>query len=250
MSPFHHHYLLVIPPFHCSNDTRARHTSQCPLPEHSEVRQQHYSHIQKLRMLRRQVLEKNTAKNNKTGNTTANTMGDIAVMEQIQREDVAHYAAMRRRAEIQSQDLENRQATQNQEFEHRRLMLGLDRFHELELSRMRRHNAIQIKAVEMGTKEESGGINVEGGLPTRTELGELMPGAKLFRQVPGDGVDDAEPLFLRVEWVDSDCGGFFKWENQAPTPAARDGEGKSNGVHKVDRKGKMRERRDDLEMDC
>jgi len=204
-------------------------------------------------MLRRQVLVKNTAKTieigTTTANTTANSKGD-KIMEQIQKEDAVHYAAMRRRAEIQSQDLENRQATQNQEFEHRRLMLGLDRFHELEIARMRRHNAIELKAVANGTKEESGGTKREGRLPGRKELGELMPGSRLFQQVSVNGGDVEEPLFLRVEWVDSDCGGFFKWEHQAPILAGRDGEGMSNGYGVVNGKGKgkMKESRDDLEM--
>lgn len=150
-------------------------------------------------MLRRQVLETNTAKNNKTENATANTMGERSVTEHIQKEDAVHYASMRRRAEIQTQDFENRQATQKQEFEHRRLMLGLDRFHELEISRMRRHDVIQSKAADTGTNEANGAIKVDEGLPTRKDVGELMPGARLFRQISEDGGKISKPLFLKVE---------------------------------------------------
>lgn len=190
-------------------------------------------------------MENNTVKNNKAENTTAKSMWDRALMEQIQKEDAVHYAAMRRRAEVMSQDMENHQAKQNQEFEHRRLMLGLDRFHELEISRMRRQNDIKIKAADNETKGEPGDMKVEGGPPNRKELGKIKPGSNVFKQVSGDGGAMPDPLYLRVEWVDSDCGGFFKWEHQAPTPAERDGYAGPNGEGKVDRKGKMKESRDD-----
>ncbi len=143
-------------------------------------------------------------------------------------------------------------------------MLSLDRFHELEISRMRRHNAAQTKAADTGPNETNGVIKVEEGLPTRKDVGELMPGARMFQQVSENGEKFSMPLFLKVEWVDSDCGGFFKWVNKAPTRAGRDeggiskgvlngmmngmANGMANGNGKVIRKGKTREPSNDFEM--
>lgn len=155
----------------------------------------------------------------------------VEAMERIRTEDAIHNANMRRRAETGQQD-----------FEHRRLMLGLERFHEFEVGSMRRRFAAPAKPAENGTNSSAGGMNVDVKRLNGVKPGEAESGPRLlFKQISEDGQDLPEPLHLRVVWVDSDNGGFFRWEKQAPSSSRKNGEEGSRGDGKVNGRGKMKE---------
>ena len=121
---------------------------------------------------------------------------DQATRDKINRDTAYHRAHMARRAEMMQQDLD-----------HRRLMLGLERFHQYESSRIRKLDEIVDEPALSRAKRP------------RVEARDLGPGvvgpkANLFKQVAEDGSGGEEPLFLRVVWMDSDCGGLFRWTEE------------------------------------
>lgn len=121
---------------------------------------------------------------------------DQATRDKIARDNAYHQAAMARRAEAFEQELE-----------HRRLILGLERFHEFEMANIRKQNATVSRTEPSRTAQsKSGGKDVGTGI--------IRPQGPLFKQVAEDGSDIVEPLYLRVVWVDSDCGGLFRWTSE------------------------------------
>ena len=126
---------------------------------------------------------------------------DKVTRDRIARDDAFHQAALARRAEAFEQ-----------EFEHRRLMLGLHRFHEFEMANIRKESVAPPK------HEPRRSVQSEAG-PKSVESTAVEPTANLFKQVREDGRDIAEPLYLRVTWVDSDSGGLFRWTNERPDAA-------------------------------
>ncbi|KAL6717892.1 hypothetical protein ACLMJK_003977 [Lecanora helva] len=109
---------------------------------------------------------------------------DQPTRDKIARDAAYHRAALARREEAFSQELD-----------HRRLMLGLERFHEYEMTNIRKHHGAVAVSSRVSSKR---GVEPKG---------------TLFKQVAEDGSEIEEPLHLRVVWVDSDCGGLFTWTN-------------------------------------
>ena len=105
------------------------------------------------------------------------------------RDNAYHQAALARRAELFEQ-----------EFEQRRLMLGLHRFHEFEMMNIRKAGAAESNRTIHPERE-----------PGDLASSVVKPKPTLFKQVLEDGSEIAEPLYLKVVWVDSDRGGLFKW---------------------------------------
>jgi len=145
---------------------------------------------------------------------------DRATLDKITRDTAGHKVALARRDEAFGQ-----------EFKHRRLMMGLERFHEFELTRIR-------KGIVDPTDADLKHGPAQPEIDPRTTLVE--PRGNRFKQVAEDGSDAAEPLYLRVVWVDSDSGGLFKWTQE--NSEGDGGKERPNGEMSEVKKGKMKER--------
>ena len=140
---------------------------------------------------------------------------DQATKDKIIRDNAYHQAALARRAEAFEQEIE-----------HRRLMLGLERFHEFEMANIRR------QAIALPEPERNRAVRpVPGSREARDGAGS--PGRTLFKQVAEDGSGVAEPSYLRIVWVDSDRGGLFRWTNVVTEEAEEDDSNEEEAVRKT-----------------
>ena len=118
---------------------------------------------------------------------------DQTTRDKITRDNAYHQAALARRAEAFEQEIE-----------HRRLMLGLERFHEFEIANIRKQAATRPGSASNITSKPA-------FRPREATGSASWPRGTLFKQVAEDGGEVVEPLCLRVVWVDSDRGGLFRW---------------------------------------